>query len=137
MTPSEAAAFVDRYVVARATRDGATLAALWSPDGVLRYPFTDRPLRGDEIARLTDQTYAAAPDLVWEAIGWTHRGAVVVLEWRCARRFGDRSLSWSGVDKFTLRDGLIVEEIVYTDTAPLQALRRGERFEPLMTLQPA
>lgn len=137
MTPTEAAAFIDRYVAARATQDGATLAALWSPAGRLVYPFTDRELGGDEIARLTDQTHAAAPDLVWEMIGWTHREAVVVLEWRCARRFGERTFSWAGVDKFTLRDGLIVEEIVYTDTAPLHALRRGETFAPLMTLQPA
>jgi hypothetical protein len=32
----------------------------------------------------------------------------------------------------TLRDGKIIEEIVYCDTAPLQALRRGMKFDALI-----
>jgi hypothetical protein len=42
--------------------------------------------------------------------------------------------SWRGVDKLTLREGRIIEEVVYADTAPLQALRRGETFEALIRM---
>lgn len=134
MTQAEAADFITRYVAARATGQAEPLQAMWSPDGALHYPFTDRIIGGHEIGALVEQTGAAAPDLKWSMLGWTHRDDVVVLEWRCSNRYGPHTVSWDGVDKFTLRDGLIVEEVVYTDTAPLQAMRRGLTLEPLMRL---
>jgi hypothetical protein len=39
--------------------------------------------------------------------------------------------SWRGVDKFRLKAGKIIEEVVYCDTAPLRALRTGETLEPI------
>lgn len=38
------------------------------------------------------------------------------------------------VDKFRLRDGKIVEERIYADTAPMRAAQRGEKIEPLLRL---
>jgi hypothetical protein len=134
VTPSEAADFIARYVAARAAPTPGALQALWSPTGSLHYPFTDRPIRGEEITALVELTARASPDLEWSMIGWTHRDDVVVLEWRCSNRYGPRVVTWDGVDKFTLRDGLIVEEVFYTDTAPLHAMKLGLTLEPLMRL---
>jgi ketosteroid isomerase-like protein len=134
MTEAEIQNFVNRFAAAWAARDGDAFLALWRSDGLLHYPFADRPIRGDEIGQLNDATKANAPDLTWRLIDWTARGDVVVIEWECANKYGERVVTWRGVDKLTLRDGKIFEEIVYTDTAPLQALRRGVTFDPLIQL---
>lgn len=59
---------------------------------------------------------------------------VVIAEWQCTRQIGGRRLDWRGVDKFRLRDGRIIEERVYMDTAILRAVREGKAPEPLMRL---
>ena len=125
--------FVTRFAAAWASRDGEAFLALWHPDGLLQSPLYDRPVRGKEFGRLTELVREAAPDLVWQ-LDWMSRGDVVVVEWQTTRIIAGRRLDTRGVDKFRLRDGLIVEERVYTDTAPLRALRRGEALEPLVRL---
>jgi ketosteroid isomerase-like protein len=126
--------FVDRFAAAWAAKDGDAFLALWRPDGVLHYPFANRTIKGDEIGKLNDLTKAHAPALTWRLVDWTARGDVVVIEWECANKYGEQTVTWRGVDKLTLLDGKIVEEIVYTDTAPLQALRRGVQFDALIEL---
>jgi ketosteroid isomerase-like protein len=134
MTEQEAQAFVDRFAAAWAARDGAAFLALWHPDGQLHYPFASRILKGSEIGKLNDLQVAVAPHLTWTLLGWTSRGNVVVIEWESSNRYGERTLRWRGVDKMTLVDGKIAEEIVYADTAPLQALRQGRSFDALMQI---
>ena len=87
---------------------------------------------GREIGKLNDLTKAIAPHLTWKLVDWTSRDDVVVIEWESSNRYGERVIVWRGVDKMTLRDGKIIEEIVYCDTAPLQALRRGMKFDALI-----
>jgi ketosteroid isomerase-like protein len=55
----------------------------------------------------------------------------VIVEWQNSRTANGRRVDWRGVDKFRLRDGRIVEERVYADTAPLRAAK-GERLEALI-----
>ncbi|WP_164225813.1 nuclear transport factor 2 family protein, partial [Stenotrophomonas maltophilia] len=68
----------------------------------------------------------------WSLVGWTSRGDVVVIEWDCTNRIGAQAISWRGADKLTLRDGKVIEEIVYSDTAPLRALRQGRASDALI-----
>ncbi len=72
------------------------------------------------------------PNLTWTLVGWTWREDTVVVEWENSNRYGERLVSWRGVDKFTLRDGKIVEEVVYADTAVLHGLRSGRPLEALI-----
>jgi hypothetical protein len=134
MSEIEIQAFVERFNAAWQARDGDAFLALWHPHGALHYPFANRAIRGSEIGLLNDLTKRNAPALTWRLLHWTSRGDVVVIEWESSNRYGDRVVTWRGVDKITLHDGKILEEIVYADTAPLQALRRGERFEALILL---
>ena len=134
MTDQDVQEFVTRFAAAWASRDGEAFLALWHPDGVLQSPLYDRPVAGKEFGRLTDFVRAAAPDLVWQLLDWTARGDVVVVEWQTTRIVAGRRLDTRGVDKFRLREGRILEERVYTDTAPLCALRSGEPLEPLVRL---
>ena len=61
---------------------------------------------------LNELTKGRSPDLKWSMVDWTARGNVIVVEWESTNRLGDRVRSWRGVDKLTLRDGRIIEEVV-------------------------
>lgn len=126
--------FVDSFADAWARRDGEAFLKLWHPHGLLHYPFANRVIKGSELGMLTDFQNKGAPHLTWKLLGWTSRDNVIVIEWESSSRYGDQLVTWSGVDRITLEDGKIIEEIVYADTAPLQALRLGRKFDALMQL---
>ena len=134
MTDQDVQEFVTKFAAAWAARDGEAFLALWHPDGVLHSPLYDRPVAGKEFGRLTDFVNEVAPALVWQRLGWTWRGDVVVVEGQTTRVRGGIRFDIRGVDRFRLLDGRIVEERVYTDTAPLRAAQRGEQLEPLVRL---
>ena len=134
MTDIDIQDFVTRFAAAWAARDGEAFLALWHPDGVLHSPLYDRPVLGKELGRLTELVKERAPDSVWQLLDWTARGDTVIVEWQNTRTAGGKRLDWRGVDKFRLREGRIVEERVYTDTATLRAASRGEQLEPLVRL---
>jgi ketosteroid isomerase-like protein len=134
MSDVEVQEFVTKFAAASAARDGAAFLALWHADGVLNTPLYDRLIAGRELGRLNDMQKEVAPDHVWQLIDWTHRGDVVIIEWQSTRTACGKRFDWRGVDKFTLKDGKILEERVYMDTAPLRALRTGATLEPILTL---
>jgi ketosteroid isomerase-like protein len=134
MTEIETSEFVTKFAAAWAARDGDAFLSLWHPDGVLHYPLIDRPLAGSEIGRLNDVQKEAAPDLVWQLLDWTSRGEVVILEWQCTRLIAGKRFDWKGVDKLRLKNGRILEERVYMDTALLRAARSGTALEPILRL---
>jgi ketosteroid isomerase-like protein len=132
MTEAEVADFVTRFAAAWAARDGEAFLALWHPEGLLHTPLVGRPVKGSELARLLEVQTAAAPDFVWQLLDWTARGDVVIIEWQTTRIINGARFDWRGVDKFRLKEGRIIEERVYTDTAPLRAARSGTPLEPIM-----
>jgi ketosteroid isomerase-like protein len=134
MTDIEIQDFVTRFAAAWATRDGEAFLALWHPEGWLHSPLYDRPVAGRELGRLTEMVRERAPDSVWQLLDWTTRGDTVIVEWQNTRTAGGKRFDWRGVDKFRLRDGKIVEERVYTDTAPLRAAAKGERLDAIIPL---
>lgn len=125
--------FVTRFAAAWAARDGEAFLALWHPEGLLHSPLYDRPIEGHEQVRLMEIVRERAPDVVWQLLDWTSRGSdVVIIEWQSTRSVNGGRFDWRGVDKFRLRDGKILEERVYADTAPLRAARKGETPEPII-----
>jgi ketosteroid isomerase-like protein len=134
MTDIEIQDFVTRFAAAWATRDGEAFLALWHPEGLLHSPLYDRPVAGRELGRLTEVVRERAPDSVWQLLDWTARGDTVIVEWQNTRTAGGKRFDWRGVDKFRLRDGKIIEERVYTDTAPLRAAAKGERLDAIIPL---
>jgi ketosteroid isomerase-like protein len=131
MTEAEVADFVTRFAAAWAARDGEAFLELWHPDGVLNTPMVGRSVKGSELARLMEVQKAAAPDFVWQLLDWTARGDVVIVEWQTSRVIDGARFDWRGVDKFRIKGGRIIEERVYTDTAPLRAARSGAVLEPI------
>jgi hypothetical protein len=134
MTNEEVQDFVTRFAAAWAGRDGNAFLELWHPDGLLHTPLVDRPVAGNELARLLEVQTAAAPDFVWQLLDWTSRGDVVVIEWQTTRNINGVRFEWRGVDKFRIKASKIAEERVYSDTAPLRAVRSGEKLEPITRL---
>jgi len=132
MTDAEIQDFVTKFAAAWAARDGEAFLKLWHPDGVLLTPLAGRPIAGSELGRLNDLQKEVAPDLVWQLLDWAARGDVVIVEWQSSRVVEGKRLDWRGVDKFRLREGRIVEERVYMDTAPLRAARTGTLLEPIL-----
>jgi hypothetical protein len=90
-----------------------------------------RTVKGSELARLMEVQKAAAPDFVWQLLDWTSRSDVVIIEWQTSRIINGARFDWRGVDKFRIKQGKIIEEVVYTDTAPLRAARSGATLEPI------
>src|SRR6266513_535985 len=131
MTDAEIQDFVTRFAAAWAARDGNAFLDLWHPEGWLNTPVVNRTIKGSELGRLMQVQTAAAPDFVWQLLDWTSRGDVVVVEWQTTRIVNGARFDWRGVDKFRIRGGKIIEEQVYSDTAPLRALRSGEALEPI------
>jgi hypothetical protein len=129
MTESEAVEFVAKLGSVWGNGVNDAFTDVWHPDGMLEHPMLDEQLRGVDIPSLQ---LAGAPDLKVEIIGWTWREDVVVVEWSVRRSLSGHEFSWQGLEKITLRDGKILKEVVYSDTAPLRALRRGKTVEPMM-----
>ena len=50
-----------------------------------------------------------------------------MIEWRITTPVGEDNVSWQGVDRFVLRDGLATDEWVYYDS-----LRLWEHLDPSM-----
>jgi hypothetical protein len=131
MTDAEIQDFVTRFAAAWAARDGKAFLDLWHPEGTLKTPMVGRTVKGSELDRLLEVQTLAAPDFVWQLLDWTSRGDVLIVEWQTTRNINGERFSWRGVDKFRLKAGKIIEEVVYCDTAPLRALRTGEALEPI------
>jgi len=131
MTDTEIQDFVTRFAAAWAARDGKAFLDLWHPEGLLHTPMVGRTVKGSELDRLLEVQTAAAPDFVWQLLDRTSRGDVLIVEWQTTRIINGDRFSWRGVDKFRLKAGKIIEEVVYCDTAPLRALRAGETLEPI------
>ncbi len=131
MTEAEVSDFVTRFAAAWAARDGKAFLDLWHPEGSLNTPMVGRTVKGNELDRLMEVQTTAAPDFVWQLLDWTWRGDVVIVEWQTTRNVEGSRFSWRGVDKFRIRDGKVASEQVYCDTAPLRALRSGEKLESL------
>jgi len=134
MTVAEVQEFVTRFAAAWAARDGNAFMELWHPDGLLDTPLVNRRVKGSELGRLMEAQTSAAPDFVWQLLDWTSRGDVIIIEWQTTRNVNGTRFGWRGVDKFRIKQGKIIEERVYSDTAPLRAFRKGETLEPITTL---
>ena len=132
MTENEAEAFVAKFAAAWADRSGPGFLPLWHEDGLLQAPHWARPIAGREQAAVGAFMRESQPHLVWRLVDWTHRGERVCILWETENRIGERVMTWRGVDWITLRDGKIVEEIVYYDTAPLHAAAAGTQAPPLL-----
>jgi len=109
----------------------ARFPALFHPEGTLYQQGMERPIAKGEIGQHTANVAALLTDQRVDVDRWASRGEDVFIEWTTTATFHGEAVSWSGASRFTLRDGLVIEEVAYFDTLPLRAridpaLRRGD-----------
>jgi hypothetical protein len=105
---------------------------LFHAKGTLFQAGMEHPITRDAIPRHQEIALALMPDLAIEVSRWAAGGDDVFIEWDASGTFQGHRQRWSGASRFTLRDGLIVEEIAYFDTAPLRLVAHAG-FEGEMT----
>ena len=81
----------------------------------------EAPISRDEIPAHQERTLQLIPDVRIVPDHWGIEGDDVLIEWTARGTFAGRPMEWRGASRFTLRDGLIVEERAYFDTAALRA----------------
>jgi hypothetical protein len=113
--------FVDRFE--EAWRDPRRrFAELFHRDGTLFQSGMERPIGRAEIPAQVEAILGLIPNQRIRVHRWAAQGDDVFIEWMLTATFRGEPVSWSGSSRFTLRDGLIIEEIAYFDTLPLRAL---------------
>ena len=96
--------------------DGERWPDLLQEGGVLRNPFGELS-RGDLPGYMAGLVAGIANHQI-TPLSWGPTPDGVLIEWLMTGRIGDAPLEVRGVDRFTLRDGLIVEGVAYFDPAP-------------------
>ena len=100
----------------------ARFASLFHPEGTLFQQGMERPLKRDEITAHVSRVLTLMPDQRIEVERWGANGDDVFIEWSASATLRDQPIEWSGASRFTLRDGLIIEEIAYFDTLLLRSV---------------
>lgn len=98
-----------------------SIQSLWHPHGRLIHPVLSRTIEGRLMPYFQQINQAVLPDLKWELQNWSARDELVFIEWECAATVSEQLIHWSGVDRFILRDGLIQEESVFSDSIALRS----------------
>ena len=100
----------------------ARFGSLFHPEGTLFQQGMERPLKRDEITAHVSRVLTLMPDQRIEVTHWGANGDDVFIEWDASATLRDQPIEWSGASRFTLRDGLIIEEIAYFDTLLLRSV---------------
>ena len=127
MDADQAEAFVERFRATWAAKEPARFEALFHPDAAVRQPPVRDRFAGHQVGAYFAQVFATMPDLTLTTLDWAWRGDTVMIEWEITAAVGDAPLAWRGVDRFSLRDGLVDDEAVYFDS-----IRLWERLDPSM-----
>jgi hypothetical protein len=125
MTEDDAQLFVRSFEAAWAARDGNAMQALWRPEGKLFTPIVDRPVSPHELPKLVALQTQIAPDLSWHLVAWAARGDMVYVEWRVTQSIAGAVVEWTGMDRFVMKEGKILEERVYADTTPMRMIGKA------------
>lgn len=129
--------FVEKFRAAWAAKDPKQLAAIFAPGAKVKQPPVRAPFAAEQVEEYFTQVFLVMPDMRLEPTSWAARHDTVFIEWTITTPAPTgESLSWSGVDRFHLRDdGFVVDEAVYFDSLPLwEALDPSMRRDDMIQL---
>ncbi|MDQ3735199.1 MAG: nuclear transport factor 2 family protein [Actinomycetota bacterium] len=122
---ADAASFVERFQQVWAHPQPDAFATLVTPDAVAAWPGLE-PIRGLDYPKHIAGLLALAPDLRLDVTEHAEAGEVTFISWQAQATVNGQPLSWTGIDRFRLRDGRATEVLVACDTLPLlDAIRRS------------
>jgi ketosteroid isomerase-like protein len=121
---SEARRFVERWAAIWRAHDGERWPELLHEDGVLRNPL-GQWTRSDLPAYMA-ALVSSIGDHRLEPLRWAATEDGVLIEWVMTGDAQGTPFEIYGVDRFSLRDGRVVEGVAYFDPRPLLAGDDGE-----------
>ncbi|TCN44164.1 SnoaL-like protein [Kribbella orskensis] len=114
--------FVNRWATFWSQPTPEAVRELTHPDIVLRWPGQAAPITGaDAWAARVAGTIARFPDLRLEVTGHAQEGETLFISWRGFATVNDEPAEWEGIDRMTIRDGVVVDSLVAFDTTALRA----------------
>jgi hypothetical protein len=115
LTPEEAEDFVRRLVPAYRSSDPEQWADLYAQrfDGIQPL-MPDLYGKADGLPRIR-RMFRAFPDLKIEVRRWAVADEFLYVELTTSGTIGGRPLTFASIDRFRLRDGLVVERVSYYD----------------------
>jgi ketosteroid isomerase-like protein len=130
----DAAEFVRRFEQAWGRSSADAIVELLADDVVLKQPAMPDIVGKAAAHKAFTQVFDAFPGLTATVHRWAADGNVVFIEFTLSGEFGGRPLSWSAVDRFLLRDGLIADRVNYADGAKLfvEILKRPRGWRRLI-----
>ena len=121
VTMSDARTFVENWLRVWRDRDGQAYAELLHEDCVFDNPITRIPR--DQLPQFVDSLLAVWPDHRITATHWaaTSDGELlhVLIEWVATGTLLGSPIELRGADRYTLRDGKVVEGAAYFDPRPV------------------
>lgn len=99
--------------------DAESLRELMLPDTQNLVPPMTVPADREGVVEHFRQILERLPDLHLSVIRWAPFGDGAMIEWEANATVAGKPLSWRGVDRVCLRDGLSYEGQVYWDTRSL------------------
>jgi steroid delta-isomerase-like uncharacterized protein len=111
--------FVDRFRSFWAAPAGTRVPDLIAPEAVVYWPGAE-PMSGETYAARMDTMLQLVPGMTLEVVDHALTDDLLFIFWRAHVTLGERALDWTGVDRFRLRDGRAIEEVVTFDTQLLR-----------------
>lgn len=116
LRPSAAGEFVARFASVWAEPRPERFPPLLQPDAVTQWPGVGE-VRADEYPAHIERILGLFPDLRLEVVDHGATADGVMIAWRAHATVGGEPRSWSGVDRFVLRDGRVQGGEITFDTA--------------------
>jgi SnoaL-like domain len=123
MSQADPQGFVEKFTRVWSSPEPDSFAELWADGGVLLHPTMGASIPKEEIPDYVMRLKAFVPDIKLDPIRWASAGDQLFIEWTISMTppGEDEQISWSGVDRFTLRGDRAIEGIAYFDTSPMWA----------------
>ena len=111
-----AADWVARFEQKWQNPDPEDLADLMHADTQNLIPPMTKPANRQEVIAFFRSQLALVPGFKIEVVRWAPTGDTVMIEWEATATIGQRTLTWRGVDRVSLRDGRTYQGQVFWDT---------------------
>lgn len=110
--------FLRRFESFWAEPSGARVRELFKPDAQVHFA-GQGTVSGEEYVGLMDAILSGVESIQVDVIDYAERGDRLYIFWNATRVADGKQLSWHGVDRFRIENGMAVEEQVMFDTQVL------------------
>jgi steroid delta-isomerase-like uncharacterized protein len=111
--------FVERFKAFWAAPSGAKVPDLIVPEATVYWPGV-APLTGKTFPAHMDAMLKLVPDMKLDVVDYALTGDLLFILWRARAVVGTHTLSFDGIDRFRLKNGRAIEEVISFDTQPLR-----------------